>query len=290
MRGSIGIVREFGETLSTGKPGQYTEAMQVILELLKPARSIGVEDILRNTRGHNLPSEIVLECLEFLVSRRNLLLERSPDGKTRYLVTDPNGLVSIASKKRPGPGKIVLTLPAFNRFGLEQEMWSLGMNYDLTEVAFRELFLSAKKEILICSPFAEYNGLIRFADVFSACLASGCKILLLSRQISSQDRGSRFGQIREFLALLESRSIPLDGFEIRNYHFSDQSRVESSSHAKFIVVDGKKAYLGSADIRTNSFDRNLEVGLKVTGHRAEDLRRVFLAMFAEAAPVNGVRP
>jgi phosphatidylserine/phosphatidylglycerophosphate/cardiolipin synthase-like enzyme len=163
------------------------------------------------------------------------------------------------------------------------------MDYYPTELAFRELFSSARSEILLCSPFAEFNGLIRFTEVFAARLTSGCKLLFLSRQVSPQDRGSRFQQIQQFLDLLASRGTPLDAVEVRNYHFSDQARVESSSHAKLIVVDGKRAYLGSADVRANSLDRNFEVGMIVTGRPAVELRRVFLAMFADAAPVRGVR-
>ena len=289
MQGSTGIVHAFGENLSTSMPGQYAEAMEVILALFKGSHSVGLEEILVLTHKHNLPDEVVLDCLEYLVSRRNLSLQRSHDAKIGYLVTDPEGLVSALPRKERGRAKIVLTLPAFNRFGLQQEMWSLGMDYDPTELAFRKLFSSARREILLCSPFAEFNGLIRFAEVFAARLTAGCKLLFLSRQVSSRDRDSRFHQIQQFLDLLASQGTPLDAVEVRNYHFSDQARVESSSHAKLIVVDGKRAYLGSADVRANSLDRNFEVGMIVTGRLALELRRVFLAMFADAAPVRGVR-
>ncbi len=142
---------------------------------------------------------------------------------------------------------------------------------------------------MICSPFAEFGGLVRFVEPLAARLRAGVKLFLLSRQVAPGDVDSRYRQIRKFLETLTSMGAPLARVQVGNYHFSDLHRVESSTHAKFVVIDGRKAYIGSADFRPHSFDRNFEVGVLVDKATASELRRVFLTMFSEADVVSGGR-
>jgi len=268
--------------------GQYTLAMKLIITLLTRRRQrITLAEATEEAQRESLPLEIVLEVLNYLVTLKIVAEVQLPNKTNSYVVKDSRRLRGIAHGPHEKQTGLVLTLPAFNRFGVHQTLLTLGTNYVTTESAFRELLSSAKEEILICSPFAEFEGLNRFLDLFVAKLNAGCTLQILSRQIAERDPNSRYGQIQAFARALPSSGLLSGSFEVRNYHFSDARRVESSSHAKLVVTDGKRAYVGSADFRPNSLDRNFEVGILVKGDTAEGVRRVFVAMFSEAEPVIG---
>jgi phosphatidylserine/phosphatidylglycerophosphate/cardiolipin synthase-like enzyme len=52
-----------------------------------------------------------------------------------------------------------------------------------------------------------------------------------------------------------------------------------------MVIDGKMAYLGSANITTTSFSFNLEVGAKVY-NEARELKKLFESLWQVSRPVN----
>ncbi len=269
------------------KAGQYTVAMKLLVKLFTRRQALTLEKVTEEARGESLPLEIMLEVLDYLISLRIVAKVESPGQSYSYVVTDPSRLRLNVRRGRQKHIGLVLTLPVFNRYGVHQALLTFGTDYVTTESAFRELLSSANEEILICSPFAEFEGLNRFLDIFAVKLNAGCTLRILSRQVAKGDSNSRYGQIRKFAQALPS-SGPFSGtFEVRNYHFSDARHVESSSHAKFVVADGKRAYVGSADFRPNSLERNFEVGLLVRGDLAEAARRVFVAMYSEAEPVVG---
>lgn len=269
------------------KDGQYTLAMKSIITLLTRRQRTTLPEVTEEAQRESLPLEIVLEVLSYLVTMKIVAEVRFPSKPTSYVVKDSRRLRRILRGPHQKQTGLVLTLPAFNRFGVHQTLLAFGTDYVTTESAFRDLLSSAKEEILICSPFAEFEGLNRFLDLFVAKLNAGCTLQILSRQIAGRDPNSRYGQIQEFARALPSSGLLSGSFEVRNYHFSDARRVESNSHAKLVIADGKRAYVGSADFRPNSLDRNFEVGILVKGDAAEGVRRVFVAMFSEAEPVIG---
>ncbi len=269
------------------RDGQYTLGMKFLIKLLTRRQTITLPEAKEEARKKSIPTEIMLELLDYLVALEVIVKVQSRGNATSYAVTDPDRLRRSVPRPRQRQTGLVLTLPAFNRYGINQTLLAVGTSYVTTEWAFRELLSSGEEEILICSPFAEFDGLNRFLDIFAVKLDAGCTLHILSRQIARGDTNSRFGQLQKFARALASSSALSRSFEVRNYHFSDAQRVESSSHAKLVVVDGKRAYVGSADFRANSLDRNFEVGILVKGDQAEAVRRVFMAMFSEADPVIG---
>jgi len=267
--------------------GQYSRAMRLLVSILRKKASVSMAEVEERANREAIPLEVVLDILGYLEVRKCISKAILPGGLHGYIVDDEKALELSSPGAKRQRGRLVLTLPAFNRYGIQHDLWALGMDFTPTEIAFRELISSASSEILICSPFAEFGGLSRFVEPLSERLLAGARLSLLSRQIAVGDPDSRYRQIRRFLDALITMDAPPTSVDVRNYHFSDLQRVESSTHAKFVVVDGRRAYIGSADFRSHSFDRNFEVGILANGVAAAELRRVFMAMFSEADVVAG---
>jgi phosphatidylserine/phosphatidylglycerophosphate/cardiolipin synthase-like enzyme len=57
-------------------------------------------------------------------------------------------------------------------------------------------------------------------------------------------------------------------------------------HAKAIVVDGARAYVGSENLSTQSLDRNREVGILENGSIASTIQRVFEGDWKQAKSIR----
>ena len=69
--------------------------------------------------------------------------------------------------------------------------------------------------------------------------------------------------------------------KFKEYHFQ-QHKVQSSTHAKLLISDGCGAYIGSGEIRKNSFDVNFEMGVILKGDIVRDIEKIFDFMYETA--------
>src|SRR2546426_4152995 len=132
--------------------------MKSIVTLLTRRQRITLTEATEEAQRESLPLEIVLEVLNYLVTMKIVAEVQLPNKPTSYVVKDSRRLRGIVHGPHQKQTGLVLTLPAFNRFGVHQTLLAFGTNYVTTESAFRDLLSSAKEEILICSPFAEFEG------------------------------------------------------------------------------------------------------------------------------------
>ena len=67
--------------------------------------------------------------------------------------------------------------------------------------------------------------------------------------------------------------------EIFDYYIPNKEGLLASSvHAKLIIADEKIAYVGSAELRLNSLDKNFEVGIMLENMNVQGLVDLFDAM------------
>jgi phosphatidylserine/phosphatidylglycerophosphate/cardiolipin synthase-like enzyme len=179
--------------------------------------------------------------------------------------------------------KLVLSLPPFNHFGLDSFIKSNNIDYLELEDAVINLIRSACNTISISSSFLEINTV---PEIKGELLnkANHTKIRILVRQVNDENT-SRKENIEAFIMEAKRRGV-LKNIEIRDYHYSEKPPVLSSVHAKFIIVDGFRMYLGSGEIRRNSIEKNFEAGIIKTGNIAKDLEKIFMEIFSKAKPIK----
>lgn len=171
--------------------------------------------------------------------------------------------------------RVALTLPPFDTIGIESGIRRSGRKFNSVREEILNLIEGAEEKIEICSPFIQYAGL---DDVYSALqrkLSEDVEVRIIARQIDKNDPDTRYSDVKR---LYNEYFKNESDFEIRNYHY-EKHRVMSSTHAKFVVADRKSAYVGSGELRRNSFERNFEVGVVFEGPQAEELSFLFQELF-----------
>jgi len=172
--------------------------------------------------------------------------------------------------------ELCLTLPPFNKFGIKDLLDGQGLHIKSLKKVFLDLFRSASKSICICSPFFESAGMTQFIQILKNKAQDGVSIQILTRE---GYKLKKFRDLKNLHTLFKEHEIQRK-LDIRNYHFSDSNNhVASSIHAKIIIVDERLGYLGSGEIRKNSIEKNLELGVLLKGEKVLELKAVFDAIF-----------
>lgn len=182
--------------------------------------------------------------------------------------------------KQRGVTKIVISKPKLSELGFE----NVRFRNDQIETkdCFKEIINSSRNFLWICSPFLEKNVLVQQAfpeleQLLSDALERGVRIVVLSREIFKR----RSDEVRWIYSLAEDLDRT-DQVKIFDYHHDIDKKVFSSTHAKLIISDGKRAYIGSAELRKNSLITNFEVGCYIEGPQVLGLCEAFDLMISKA--------
>ena len=179
-----------------------------------------------------------------------------------------------------------ITLPSFNIFGLTDFLKKKQIKMNLLTDEFGKIFSSAKEIIKICSPFIEWNGFIYFKDVLIKKAKEKVKIQILSREINKKENIVRYNDVKRIYEYFRDNYLEQQ-LEVRNYYFkTEDNKLASSIHAKLIISDNNKAYIGSGEIRENSFKKNLELGLVVLGKKVKELVLIFDNIFSKSEVIQ----
>ncbi|MFW6046432.1 MAG: phospholipase D family protein [Candidatus Woesearchaeota archaeon] len=174
---------------------------------------------------------------------------------------------------------LCFSIPPFEKVALETILKTKRIGFMTIEDCFKFLIRSAKKIIKISSPFFEMSGWKKIEREMIAYLKSGGKLEVLVRgkemQAEEETLGSkrRSADIRRILSNLEKLGLA-NQVKFREYHYGDK-RIRSSTHAKLFISDGSSAYIGSGEVRKNSFDINFEMGVLIKGDLVTDIDKVF---------------
>ena len=134
-----------------------------------------------------------------------------------------------------------------------------------TRVVVREMFESARHSVLIVG-YAFYGSDWIFEPLVERMVSNSSLTVRIivnvhpERGLSMEQTVRKFGQ--EFLAdQLAFPSRPEIYYSPGS--LEDQGSGLASVHAKLIVVDRKRVYLGSANFTTAAFERNIEAGIRL---------------------------
>jgi hypothetical protein len=174
---------------------------------------------------------------------------------------------------------LCFSIPPFEKVALETILKTKRVSFMTIEDCFKHLIRNSRKIIKISSPFFDKSGWDRLEPEFLEFLKRGGKLIILCRgkelDRDEESIGSKKRR-RDILKILNSlQKKDLDSqIEFREYHYSEK-RIRSSTHAKLFISDNKEAYIGSGEIRKNSFDINFEMGVLLKGNLVKDIENVF---------------
>lgn len=274
------VTGEVEKIITRGKYfGLFTELVDIIAD--NPRMKI---DSIINCLKTRYNEEEIRFSLRYLISKE-IFVNDDADKKfiNKRLILAKKPLILSADQDETSEPFIVLTLPPFNYFGLKSslETHNIKINYIKDEI--KKLFLEAEESICICSPFLDYEGINDFLELLRFKSKKGVKIKIISRQISPNDKNSRFSVVKPIFEYFKDNKCDI---EIRNYHYQSKMVIESSAHSKFVVVDGKRAYIGSGELRKNSFEKNFELGIILGNKYAKELNLIFEDIFAISNEIN----
>jgi len=197
-----------------------------------------------------------------------------------------NNLIILIKKFKINKNKssieLCISLPPFEKVAFDRILERNRINIITIESAFKKMINNSKESIKICSPFFEYNGWKRLECEFVDYLKKGGKIKIICRNLSNGFRSSN--DKINFLNYLNSMGFG-ENIEFREYHFG-RNQIESSTHAKLFISDTTEAYIGSGEVRKNSYDKNFEMGVLLKGDIVKDIERVFDYMFDSSQKVK----
>lgn len=146
---------------------------------------------------------------------------------------------------------------------------------------FREIIVSAKNVLRICSPFIQKNVLSEdsfpeLRKLLINALKRNVEIRLLSRELYQ----GRDKEIQWIIDIADNLG-KMDNLIIVDYHLSmEDGTILSSTHAKIIIADYDMAYIGSAELRRNSLVTNFEIGCLIRGSQVFGICEVFDFIFS----------
>jgi phosphatidylserine/phosphatidylglycerophosphate/cardiolipin synthase-like enzyme len=131
-----------------------------------------------------------------------------------------------------------------------------------------DLLSKARDRLLVVAPYLSTVGMNRLRGPMAAAAESGAWIRLVTTDLTDRDSWN----YRSILTLISGS----DGQMIRRRLRVLCAASESLTfiHAKLIVADSARGYLGSANLSAGGLDKNFEVGVALLPEQAEALERL----------------
>lgn len=138
----------------------------------------------------------------------------------------------------------------------------------------RELIASATSSLLIAAPYLSPAGMKALQPSIATAAQQGAWIRLVTGGLDDPS-GWNCRAIRSLMSGEEGKIV-----RRRFRVLAARGETPVLLHAKVIVADGARAYLGSANISLGALEKNLELGVALEAAQAETLEQ--LVSFLEA--------
>lgn len=264
---------------------EYGALFHTLIKILLQNPGIKIGELKKRIlASHSVNEEVIDEIMEYMLSKKclEIIEPRKKFERAKIRLVEIPEVELIGGSIREEYPKIIVSLPPYNIFGLQTELKRLDFPISTMKEEFQKLFERANHSIYICSPFLEYNGFDIYLPILLSKAKTGVDIKIVSRQIGIADPDSRYKQIKKIHRIFKENKASIS---IRNYHFFEEKMVSSSIHAKMIISDYEYAYIGSGELRKNSFDKNFEVGVILKGEQAHQLGKIFEKIFSVSTPI-----
>ena len=134
----------------------------------------------------------------------------------------------------------------------------------------KNLISSAEESVLIVAPFLTVDGIKILKNVLLKSIKQGSLLKIVTSNIASWKENN----IEAFMELVSGNSGNSIKEKLRILIGSKQ--LSELLHSKIIVVDSKTGYLGSANITYSAFEKNFEIGVKLSSSQASVITDLFL--------------
>jgi phosphatidylserine/phosphatidylglycerophosphate/cardiolipin synthase-like enzyme len=135
-----------------------------------------------------------------------------------------------------------------------------------SKAALVEMIDDAEKSVAVVFPFIDAGGIDEVAAALERALSRGLSVVLLTRYLTIPSTPNA-----QFATRLQNASIGHGNFRALNIS-SDREPKRELLHAKVLVVDeGRRGYVGSANLTGSAFDESIEIGVAVDGAAAESM-------------------
>jgi phosphatidylserine/phosphatidylglycerophosphate/cardiolipin synthase-like enzyme len=209
--------------------------------------------------------------------RRHSVMEWSPDTATFRELATALLAVTLYRKEIHADAdtvEVVLTPPGPSsqlRTALRRRGWQEA-DLEHTDATLRHLATQTKHRLIVLSPFVDATGAANLVGLFEAT-PPGVRRILITR--------CKDGIVPEVLQAVMPTLGGL-GVQVHNYWLPQSSGYETS-HAKVVLSDGCRAYVGSANMTLASLAVSMELGTVVSGKSVQTVANVLEAIL-EIAP------
>jgi phosphatidylserine/phosphatidylglycerophosphate/cardiolipin synthase-like enzyme len=163
---------------------------------------------------------------------------------------------------------------------LDQAGWQAVRSED-TDESIQSLFSEASKRLVVMTPFLDKPG----AGILKTLLErtrDGIEIVLVLRYLDRPDRNDYPDGYAWLAEWLRGRGVLVFNYSLQH---SPDTPIETF-HAKLVLADGARAYVGSVNMTRSSFENSVELGVIVSGAAARQLEHFIDAVLRCAHPWN----
>ncbi|OAQ52640.1 hypothetical protein HTG_13535 [Natrinema mahii] len=257
-----------------------------LAETLHTQRELTREDIDETLDTH---AEDALFLLEYLVTRGVVKSERRGDSSIYELVDEQEfdeilaayleeststECPSQSTNQRdalPSERQMVVSAPLDLQPDIEHlQNEHPEVNVQSLRRAIGSLLDNAESEVRLAVPFFEQSGLNALLDEVTGLASRGIDLFVLTRDVRNGDGYSHTNKCRALSKLHDLYTANKQvgaTFDIRDFgsrisgHPDNPSRHYRGVHQKMVISDDSAAYVGSGEIRENSFLTNGEAGV-----------------------------
>lgn len=244
------------KTISPKWLAQGTKFSEEVCEkvLLQLRRINAVERLQEENPRYSINPSLVRDC--FSMSRRaSRIIEHHQSRLPEQTNVKP--LVTL-------PADPAFRETTANDFDMAWLMPSLG-----------RLLKHADESIVLLTPFFDEEGFQQFHQPLQNALSEGINVTVITRYLLDTDSHNR-SVMEKFVEESRDKNISLQTLSLVDYTVwdedteSDQKSQDGANpaftlHAKLLLVDDERAYLGSANVTDYGFDRYLEIGAILDG-------------------------
>lgn len=253
-----------------------------------PGRMLGQALVADLSRKHNLTSDRAQTLLAALHATGVI---RSGPNECELLVAPADALryatvlrgVAFAQHRQRDANSVDITLPPASPSRLMETLPKAGFSWARlfdTKDSLIELAGRAQRRFVIVSPFLDDEGLRWISALFEAARGATERLLIVR------------GRDETELSVLRSHAQALAGWNARILTYSVahdpavRSPVIETFHAKILVADDNRAYIGSANMNRWSRDVSMECGVIVSGPCVRPVATLVDAIVSIAEPLR----
>jgi phosphatidylserine/phosphatidylglycerophosphate/cardiolipin synthase-like enzyme len=133
----------------------------------------------------------------------------------------------------------------------------------------RDVVVSAKRQLVLVAPYLSAGGMRGLLNVMAVAAQSGASLKLITSELDGDEGRNRLA-IREIFSGEFGATI---GPHVRV--LTNSPSFHALIHAKVVVADGRRGYLGSANVSWRGMESNLEIGVELNAHQARALDSLF---------------